>query len=181
MSDEMIAAFGEQLNTDLANKAAAQQTFVWDEGYYVAQYSKHTVFKSDIEEFTRKDGSGTFANKLYGVPVGMFSFKLLGRTIRESDPVVEFDAPKGYAFRACFDVIVNDKGKLITESVNGGLMTKAALLNGANVTTTPELLDWYVNHMVVIHIGKNRAWKTNTGKDMPESNVIRSIKPYTAK
>jgi hypothetical protein len=181
MSDEMSVAFGEQLNTDLADKAAAQQTFTWDEGYYLAQYSKHTIFKSDIQEFTRKDGSGTFANKLYDVPVGMFVFNLLGRTARESDPIEEFEAPKGFAFKATFQTVVNDKGKLVPESVNGGLLTKAALSNGAGVTTTSELLEWLANNMVVIHIGLNKSWVTSAGKVMPASNVIRSVKPYSCK
>ena len=180
MSDAMTAAFSEQLNTDLANKAVAQQTFVWDEGYYLAQYSKHTVYTSDKETFERKDGSGSFANKLYNIPVGMFVFNLLGRAVRESDPIEEFETPKGFAVKATFTEVVNDKGKLIPESINGGLITKAALMNGAGVTTTSGLLEWLANNMVVIHIGKNKAWVTSTGKSMPASNVLRSVKPYKA-
>jgi hypothetical protein len=61
--DEMTEAFTEQLNDDLAKKAeAASQSFVWDEGYYLAQYKKHTTFHSDLETFTSKRDGSTFAN-----------------------------------------------------------------------------------------------------------------------
>jgi hypothetical protein len=180
MSDEMELAFDEQLNTDLANKATAQSTFVWDEGYYLAQYSKHVIFKSDRETFERKDGSGSFENKLFDVPVGLFVFNLLGKAIKASDPITEFENPKGFTVRATFRDIVNDKGKLVPESLNGGLMTKAALLNGHAVTTTQELLDWYANNMVIIHVGRNKEWVGKDGKARPASNVIRGIKPYNA-
>ena len=176
--DEVQVAFNEQLNTDLAEKATAQNTFTWDEGYYLAQYSKHTVYKSDRAEFERKDGSGSFKNVLYNIPVGMFAFKLLGKAVRMSDPITEFDAPKNYTFREAFDTVINAKGRLVQESVNGGLMTKAALANGASPATTTELLDWYANNLVVIHIGKMKEWTGNDGKLRAASNVIRSIKAY---
>ena len=175
--DEMTTAFSEQLNDDLAKKAESQSNtqHVWDEGYYLAQYEKHTVFKSEIAEFTRKDGSGTFKNALYNVPVGMFKVNLLGFAGRKGDAIVEWDQSKGYTFRATFDSIVNDKGNLIPESVNGGLLLACAKGNGFVGTTTTALLDWLANHMVVMHIGKMRA--SADGK-YPAKNVIRAIRPH---
>ena len=71
--DEMTEAFTEQLSDDLAKKAeAASASFVWDEGYYLAQYKKHTTFHSDIAEFTGKTGENVgkvFPNPFYNVPV----------------------------------------------------------------------------------------------------------------
>lgn len=174
--DAMVAAFDEQLSDDLAKKADAQAStqHVWDEGYYLAQYEKHTTFKSEQEQFERKDGSGSFANVLYDVPVGMFKFKLLGFAGRKGDEIVEWTEPKGFTFRACFREVMNDRGKLVVESVNGGLMQSCACSNGFTGRATADLLHWYENNLVVIHIGLMKA--SADGK-YPARNVIRSIKP----
>ena len=72
--DTMIAAFDEQLSDDLAKKADAQATsqHVWDEGYYLAQYEKHTTFKSEKEAKGAEDqglewvGDNTGASRAQG-------------------------------------------------------------------------------------------------------------------
>lgn len=178
MSDDMTVAFDEQLQDDLADKAAAQTKFVWDEGYYLAQYSKHTLFASDKETFERKDGSGSFANPLFNVPVGAFVFNLLGVGKRKSDPITEFEAPKGFSFRATFKEVANDRKKLVQESVNGGMLQSGANNGSGKMATVTQLLDWYANNMVVIHIGRNKEWTGDDGREHPASNVIRAIRPY---
>src|SRR5689334_14949203 len=100
--DEMTTAFTEQSSDDLAKKAeAASQNFVWDEGYCLAQYKKHTTFHSEIETFTSKKDGSTFPNPFHNVPVSAMVFDLLGFTGRKGDAIVEWEKPKGYSFKAC--------------------------------------------------------------------------------
>jgi hypothetical protein len=179
--DEMTTAFSEQLSDDLAKKAeAASQSFVWDEGYYLAQYKKHTTFHSDIAEFTGKTGDNvgkTFPNPFYNVPVSAMVFDLLGFAGRKGDAIVEWEKPKGYSFKACFrDIRKFDR--LSDESTNGGLMQACAAGNGFAGKTTDELIDWFHNHLVVIHVGKMKAATGKNGQEYPARNVVRSIKPH---
>ena len=174
--DEMTEAFTEQLSDDLAKKAeAASASFVWDEGYYLAQYKKHTTFHSDIETFTSKKDGSTFTNPFYKVPVSAVVFDLLGFAGRKGDAIVQWDAPKGFSFKACFRE-VRKFDKLSPESVCGGLMQGCAASNGFDGKTTDDLITWYNNHMVVIHVGKMKA--AADGK-YEAKNVIRSIKPFS--
>jgi hypothetical protein len=175
--DAMTAEFDEQLSDDLAKQAEAQAStqWVWDEGFYLAQYEKQTTFKSELAEFTRKDGTGTFPNVLYDVPVGMFKFKLLGFAGRKGDPIIEWDAPKGFTFRAAFRSVERAPGKLTDESVNGGLLQACAASNGFAGKAMKDLLEWYENNMVVIHIG---LMKANPTKGYAARNTIRAIRPH---
>ena len=178
VQDEMTTAFTEQLSDDLAKKAQdASASFVWDEGYYLAQYKKHTTFHSDIETFTSKKDGSTFNNPFYKVPVSAMVFDLLGFSGRKGDPIVQWDAPKGYSFKACFRDIKKFE-RMAGESVCGGLMQSCAASNGFVGKTTDDLIEWYGNHMVVIHIGKMKATTGKNGVEYPAKNVVRSIKPY---
>ena len=135
------------------------------------------TFVGDKEEFARKDGSGTFKNVFFGVPQWAMVFDLLGFAGRKGDAIIQWDAPKGYSFRACFREVKNiwtdGTTSIAPESVNGGLMQGCAASNGFAGKDTNDLLDWYTNHMVVIHIGVNK--KKTTGE---KYNVLRSVKPY---
>lgn len=177
-TDEMTTAFSEQLSDDLAKKAeAASSAFVWDEGYYLAQYKKHTTFHSDIAEFTSKKDGTVFANPFHNVPVSAMVFDLLGFAGRKGDAIVEWEAPKGFSFKACFrDIKKFDK--LSEESTCGGLMQGCAASNGFAGKTTDDLIDWFQSHMVVIHIGKMKAAVGKNGQEYPARNVVRSIKPH---
>lgn len=173
--DEMTVAFQDQLDDDLAKQAESQSAaFVWDEGFYMAQYKKNTMFASDKETFTRKDGS-TFVNPLYKVPVGAFVFDLLGFAGRKGDAILEWEKPKGFSFKATFQRVMRDSEKMTEESVNGGLMQACAAANGFAGKTTTELLDWFANHICVIHIGKMKA--SSDGK-WPARNLLRAIRPH---
>ena len=176
--DEMTTAFTEQLSDDLAKKAQdAASSFVWDEGYYLASYKKHTTFHSDIETFTKKEDGSTFPNPFYMVPVSAMVFDLLGHTGRSGDAIVQWDKPKGFSFKACFrDIKKFDR--LSEESTCGGLMQACAASNGFVGKTTDDLVNWYGNHMVVIHLIKLKATTGKNGKDYPARNVVKSIKPY---
>jgi hypothetical protein len=174
-TDEMTQAFDEQLSEDLAKKAQdASAAFVWDEGYYLAQYKKHTTFHSEIAEFTSKKDGSTFANPFHNVPVSAMVFDLLGFAGRKGDAIVQWDAPKGFSFKACFRE-VRKFDKLSPESVCGGLMQACASSNGFAGKTTQDLIDWFSNHMVVIHIGKMKA--SADGK-YEAKNLVRAIRPY---
>lgn len=176
VKDEMTAAFDDQLNDDLAKQAeAASASFVWDEGYYLAQYKKHTLFASDKESFERKDGSGSFANIMYQVPVGAFVFDLMGFTGRKGEAIVQWDKPKGFSFKATFRTVKRDDGKLVPESINGGLMQAAATKGGCTSNKTADMIDWFANHLVVIHVG---AMKASADGKWPAKNIVRSITPY---
>ena len=181
VQDEMTTAFTEQLSDDLAKKAQdASASFVWDEGYYLASYKKHTTFHSDIVEFTGKTGENigkTFPNPFYNVPVSAMVFDLLGFAGRKGDAIVQWDKPKGFSFKACFRE-VKKFDRLSDESVAGGLMQGCASSNGFVGTTTDDLIAWFNDHMVVIHIGKMKATTGKNGVDYPARNVVRSIKPY---
>ena len=72
-----------------AKAEAASAQFVWDEGYYLAQYKKHTTFHSDIESFTSKKDGTVFPNPFYKVPVSAMVFDLLGFAGRKGDAIVE--------------------------------------------------------------------------------------------
>ena len=176
VQDEMTTAFDEQLSDDLAKKAeAANASFVWDEGFYLAQYKKHTLFASDKSSFDRKDGSGSFTNIMYQVPVGAFVFDLLGFSGRKGDAIAQWDKPKGFSFKATFREVKRDDGKLVPESINGGLMQACAAANGFTSTKTSDLIDWFSNHMCVIHIG---AMKASPDGKWPAKNIVRSIRPH---
>lgn len=180
-TDEMTTAFSEQLSDDLAKKAQdAASSFVYDEGYYLAQYKKHTTFHSDIAEFTGKTGENmgkVFPNPFYMVPVSAMVFDLLGFAGRKGDAIIQWDKPKGYSFKACFRDIKKFE-RMADESVCGGLMQSCASSNGFVGKTTDDLIEWYGNHMVVIHIGKMKAAVGKNGQEYPARNVVRSIKPY---
>ena len=176
--DEMTTAHNEQLSDDLAKKAeAASTSFVYDEAYYLAQYKKSTSFVTKEEEFTRKDGSGTFKNVFCGIPRWAMVFELQGSAGRKDAAILPWDKPKGFSFQSCFSEVnsvwPDGSTSLSTESKNGGLMHSCASSNGFTGKDTNDLLEWYSNHMVVIHIG------VNTKKATKEKyNVVRSIKPY---
>ena len=176
--DEMTAAHNEQLSDDLAKKAeAARASFVYDEGYYLAQYKKSTSFVSTDEEFTRKDGSGSFKNVFYNIPRWAMVFELQGSAGRKDATIIAWDKPKGFSFQAAFREVLNSwqdgSTSIAPESVNGGLLQACASSNGFVGKDTNDLLEWYANHMVVIHIG------VNTKKATKEKyNVVRSVKPY---
>ena len=177
--DEMTEAHVEQLNDDLAKEAAAARAaHVYDEGYYLAQFKKSTPFiNTTDEEFTRKDGSGTFKNVFFNVPKWAVVFDLLGFAGRKGDAIVEWEKPKGYSFQICLRKVMNTwpDGTTSTapESINGGLMQDCAKNAGFTGKDSTELLEWYSNHLVVIHIGVNK--KKATGE---KYNVIRSVKTH---
>lgn len=178
-TDEMTQAHVEQLDADLAKDAEkAREAHVYDEGYYLAQYKKSTQFINTTDaEFTRKDGSGTFKNVWFNVPKWAVVFDLLGFVGRPKDAIIQWDKPKGFSFQVAFRKVMNEwsdgSTSLTPESTNGGLMQACAANNGFAGATSDDLLEWYGNHMVVIHIGVNK--KKATGE---KYNVIRSIKPY---
>lgn len=177
--DEMTQAHVEQLDADLAKEAeAARAAHVYDEGYYCAQYKKSTQFiNTTDEEFSRKDGSGSFKNVFFNVPKWAVVFDLTGFAGRKGDAIVQWDKPKGFSFQVCFRKVEQtwpDGGTTTApESINGGLMQACASSNGFAGKDSNDLLEWYSNHMVVIHVGVNK--KKSTGE---KYNVVRSIKPY---
>ena len=104
-------------------------------------------------------------------------FDLLGFAGRKGDTIVEWEKPKGYSFKACFRE-VKKFDKLSEESTCGGLMQSCAAGNGFAGKTTDDLVSWYGNHLVVIHIGKMKAAVGKNGQEYPARNVVRSIKPH---
>ena len=179
VQDEMTTAHVEQLNADLAKEAeTARAAHVYDEGYYLGQYKKSTQFINTTDkEFSRKDGSGSFTNVFFNVPKWAVVFDLLGFAGRKGDAIVQWDKPKGFSFQVCFRKVTqtwpDGSTSTASESLNGGLMQSCASSNGFVGTDSDQLLEWYTNHMVVIHVGVNK--KKATGE---KYNVVRSIKPF---
>jgi hypothetical protein len=113
----------------------------------------------------------------YKVPVSAMVFDLLGFAGRKGDAIVEWEKPKGFSYKACFRDIRKFE-RMADESVNGGLMQSCAASNGFAGKTTDDLIGWFQNHLVVIHVGKMKAAVGKDGKEYPARNVVRSIKLY---
>ena len=175
VQDEMTVAFKEQIADDFSKKMSAADTqFVRPPGYYLGQYKKHTIFASDIETFTSKKDGSTFANPFYHVPVGAFVFDLLGVASRKNDPIVQWEKPSGYSFKACFEEVLKFE-KPSEESRYGGYLKTCAEKGGCTSNATSDVLNWLENHMVILHID---VMKASADGKYPEKNILRSVVPY---
>lgn len=172
--NKILSAFDGKISEELAAKA--KEANLIPKGHY--QFQLHS-WSADTERTEKEfwDAAETNKNLLYKHPVANLRLSLLSRSESAKGPFESFEKPRTMFLRVTPDLVTfAGTEQLLPESRLFGDMTNVAKSNGTIVTTTKEVIEYFLEHRGVVHVDVYEAGVSKKGKSYEAGNRYNSIK-----